>query len=259
MAAASKASGAGAADRKAEKEQRQRLSALFDKYADDSDKDRITIEGAMQMCEDLDITPDDIVMLPLSFYLRSPSLGTFERDRYIEGWRTIASTGSNSSGTRCDSVEAQQALLPRLRDEIKHDAPVRGELGVDSKHGLFHRVYEFTYAFARPEGQKSLPLDSAVAFWDVLMPHAPSFGTGADQFTQRQLNLWKTFLATKHPQRAISKDTWTLFLDFTKEIDASFSNHDVDAAWPSQIDEFVEWAKEQPAEAGLQADAMDES
>lgn len=105
----------------------------------------------MAMCEDLGVSPEDVVMLPLSFYLRSPSLGTFTRASFIEGWRAIA-----GPRTKCDTLEAQRELLPKLRDELKSDALVRGDLGAGSKQGLFGRVYEFTYAFARPEGQKSL-------------------------------------------------------------------------------------------------------
>jgi DCN1-like protein 1/2 len=104
----------------------------------------------MEMCQDLEISPEDVVMLPLSFYLRSPSLGTFQKQHYIEGWRAIAGTSA------VDSLKSQMKLLPVMRDELKKDAAVRGERGNESKSGLFHRVYEFTYTFAREEGQKSL-------------------------------------------------------------------------------------------------------
>lgn len=102
------------------------------------------------MCKDLNISPEDVVMLPLSFYLGSPSLGTFQRAPYIEGWRAIADT------EKIDTLTAQKKLLPKLRDELKKDAPVRGIRATEAKSGLFHRVYEFTYTFARQEGQKSL-------------------------------------------------------------------------------------------------------
>jgi DCN1-like protein 1/2 len=104
----------------------------------------------MEMCQDLEISPEDVVMLPLSFYLKSPSLGTFQRAQYIEGWKAIAGM------EKVDSLESQKRLLPKLREEMKKDAVVRGERGTESKNGLFHRVYEFTYTFARQEGQKSL-------------------------------------------------------------------------------------------------------
>lgn len=234
---------------KSEKETREKLGKLFDTWKDE-DGDEITIEGAMSMCEDLKLSPEDAVMLPLSFYLRSPSLGTFQKEQYIEGWKSIA--GSK----KCDSIEAQMKLLETLREELKADAPVRGDRANESKQGLYHRTYEYTYTFARPEGQKSLPLANALAFWDLIIPFSPSFDSAPGSFTLRQFNLWKSFLQEKGKDRAISKDTWMLFLDFTKEIDSDFQNHDFDAAWPSQIDDFVEWARSQPANAG---DAMDES
>ena len=234
---------------KSEKESREKLGKLFDTWKDE-DEGEITMEGAMTMLEDLKMSPEDAVVLPLSFYLRSPSLGTFQKEQYIEGWKSIA--GSK----KCDSIEAQMKLLETLREELKADAPVRGDRANESKQGLFHRTYEFTYTFARPEGQKSLPMADALAFWDLIIPYAPSLNTSSGNFTLRQFNLWKTFLQEKGKDRAISKDTWMLFLDFTKEIDSDFQNHDFDAAWPSQIDDFVEWARNQPANAG---DAMDES
>lgn len=240
---------AGSTSAKSEKETKDKLSKIFDKYKDEEGEE-ITIDGAMSMCEDLSISPEDVVLLPLSFYLRSPSLGTFQKEHYIEGWKSIG--GSN----KCDTIEAQKKLLNTLREELKSDSAVRGDRASESKQGLFNRTYEFTYSFARPEGQKSLPLESALAFWDLIMPFSPSFGTSPEHFTKRQLNLWKSFLQEKGNGRAISKDTWMLFLDFTKEIDSDFQNHDFDAAWPSQIDDFVEWARSQPASAG---DAMDES
>ncbi|PWN38367.1 DUF298-domain-containing protein, partial [Meira miltonrushii] len=221
---------------KSEKETREKLGKLFDTWKDE-DEGEITMEGAMSMLEDLKMSPEDAVVLPLSFYLRSPSLGSFQKEHFIEGWKSIA--GSK----KCDSIEAQIKLLEQLREDLKTDAPVRGDRASESKQGLFHRTYEFTYTFGRPEGQKSLPLANALAFWDLLIPYAPSFGTSSESFTLRQFNLWKTFLQEKGKGRAISKDTWMLFLDFTKEIDSEFQNHDFDAAWPSQIDDFVEWAR----------------
>lgn len=41
----------------------------------------------------------------------------------------------------------------------------------------------------------------------------------------------------------MSKDVWTLFLEFAASTDAKFEKYDVDAAWPSLIDEFVDHAK----------------
>ncbi|KAI3623287.1 DCN1 [Malassezia furfur] len=121
-----------------------------------------------------------------------------------------------------------------------------------SKKGLYTTVYEYTFVFARSEGQKNLPVDVALTFWDLLVPYAPSYdGEGTrgapPSFSARQYALWKQFLTEAANVRIISKDTWTQFLEFTQEIDPHFATHDFDAAWPSLIDEFVEWARKQDA------------
>jgi len=237
---ASKAgSGSGSSSKKADKESRDRLNALFEEYKDE-DGENITIEGAMELCSDLGISPEDPVILPLSFYLKSPSLGTFSREGYVDGWRSL--------GSGLDTKEKQKEFVNgTLARELRQNAPVRGTLATQGKGRLYQRVYEFTYAFARPEGQKSLPLDSAIAFWELIIPCAPAYQGNSDakergSFTQRQLDLWKEYLSETVKGRAISKDTWSLFLDFISQINEDFSNHDLDGAWPSAIDDFVIWA-----------------
>lgn len=90
----------------------------------------------------------------------------------------------------------------------------------------------------------STALETALAFWDLLLPSSPTFSTNGGSFTQQQLDLWKEYLTETTNNRAVSKDTWSLFLDFTRDIDPEFDTHDVDAAWPSVIDGFVAWARE---------------
>ncbi len=43
--------------------------------------------------------------------------------------------------------------------------------------------------------------------------------------------------------KSISKDTWSLFLDFINSCDADFKEYDEDGAWPVVIDSFVEYAR----------------
>jgi DCN1-like protein 1/2 len=65
--------------------------------------------------------------------------------------------------------------------------------------------------------------------------------------------------------KAVSRDTWVLFIDFLRSIDADFKEHDEEgesarmgqgfsadclvAAWPSTIDAFVEFAREKKGTA----------
>lgn len=105
----------------------------------------------MSYCEELSISLEDVVLLPLSFYLQSPTMGRFTRDKFIAGWRTLA------DGTKaCDTISGQQKALKGLKEELLRDGEVKGELGTNGSAGLFKRTYDYTYAFAKPEGQKSL-------------------------------------------------------------------------------------------------------
>ena len=59
------------------------------------------------------------------------------------------------------------------------------------------------------------------------------------------LELWKTFLNEKWT-RSVNKDMWNMTLEFALKTlsDESLSFWNEDGAWPSVIDDFVEWCKE---------------
>lgn len=157
-------------DKKSEKESRDRLNALFDQFKDE-DEDQITIDGALEMCEALEISPEDVVFLPLSFYLKSASIGTFTRSDYVQGWKTL---------DQSDTLAKQKQTLATLRKELYDNKPIRLErVNEDQKasvpstlkgKGLYERVYDYTYSFARQEGQKSLGKIRMCALkWEVVL------------------------------------------------------------------------------------------
>ena len=55
---------------------------------------------------------------------------------------------------------------------------------------------------------RAAALETALAFWRLLMPYSPTWGP--ESFTERQLDMWEKFLTTQTGGRAISRDTWTL-------------------------------------------------
>lgn len=209
------------------------------------------------MMTDLKVDPASVVVLPLSYYLESPSLGHFTRQGFVDGWLRLGLGPALQGSSSTEQVrELQQRVLPELMHAFETNAPVlpsrRSTTEPSTKKGLYTTVYEYTFLFARSEGQKNLGLDVALTFWDLLMPYAPSYDAegkrpGPPSFSATQFGLWKRFLTEEANARVISKDTWTQFLEFTQEIDAAFQQHDFDAAWPSVIDEFVEWARKQSA------------
>ncbi|TPX63594.1 hypothetical protein SpCBS45565_g06493 [Spizellomyces sp. 'palustris'] len=186
----------------------RKLSALFDKYKD-PDEDAILVDGTESLCNDLEVDPTDVVTLVLAWHLQSPRMCDFRRKGWMEGWTNLG----------CDTIEKMREVIPSLREELKDPSK-------------FRDVYNYTFNFARAENQKSLGLDTAIAFWELLLK---------DKF--KHLDLWVEFLREKHG-KAISKDTWNLLLEFIRTSDENFSNHDTDSAWPVLIDSFVEYARE---------------
>jgi DCN1-like protein 1/2 len=114
------------------------------------------------------------------------------------------------SNNSVDSFEGMKAVIPRLRKK----------LGSDPEY--FRRVYLYTFEFARSEGQRSLGIDIALAFWSLLLPHGlkggalrPQDGNGDDpmkgdgSWTEEHTQLWYDFLNEKNI-KGVSKDTWAM-------------------------------------------------
>ncbi|KAK0200708.1 defective in Cullin neddylation protein 1, partial [Desarmillaria ectypa] len=219
-----------------------KLNALFDKYKADPDGDEITIDGTIKFCEDLSVNPEDVVLLSVAYELKSNRMGEWGRQGWLEGWKNLG----------CDNTPAMRASLPKLSQKLSSDP------------NYFRKVYNHTFEFGRLEGQRSLAMDSAQAFWALLLPHglkggALSHTTSTDEddvdmdatseegWKDQYTQWWFEYLEAKGG-KGVSKDTWSMFLDFVRSIDAKFEKYDAEGdfteAWPSTIDDFVEWARE---------------
>ncbi|WFD44678.1 Scaffold-type E3 ligase [Malassezia psittaci] len=239
-----------------EKQVVQSLERLFDDYRDPhAETDVIEAEGALQLFEDLQVDVASVTVLPLSYYLNAPSLGHFTKQGFVDGWMRLGIAPDLLGSPSKDKIlQRMQQSIPEIFQAFQSNSPALPLLGKSaansSEKGLYTTVYEYTFLFARSEGQKNLPLQVAVTFWDLLMPYAPSFDSngqrpGNPSFTAHQFSLWKQYLSEVAHAQIVSKDTWSQFLEFTYEIDHQFKEHDFEAAWPSVIDEFVEWARKQ--------------
>ncbi|XP_052158295.1 uncharacterized protein LOC127776012 [Oryza glaberrima] len=185
------------------------LEDLYNRYKE-PDVDMIMVEGVSQFCTDLQVDPQDIVMLVISWHMKAATMCEFTRQEFIGGLQSIG----------VDSIEKLREKLPSLRAEIKDDHK-------------FREIYNFAFAWAREKGQKSLGLETALGMWQLL-------------FAERHWPLidhWCQFLQVRH-NKAISRDTWSQLLEFVKTIDPQLSNYDEEGAWPYLIDEFVEYLTE---------------
>ncbi|KAK9814215.1 hypothetical protein WJX72_002410 [[Myrmecia] bisecta] len=194
------------------------LEQLYQRYRDPN-SDQILAEGVGQFCSDLNVDPEDVIMLVISWHFRAATMCEYSKQEFVDGMKSLG----------CDSIAALTAKLPSLRAELRSE-------------GKFKEIYDYAYKFSCEKGQKCVQLDTALAVWRLL-------------FAGRQwplLDDWCEFLV-KHHNRAISRDTWLQLLDFTKQIKPDMSNFDGDgmSAWPYLIDEFVEYIREKPKDTEM--------
>ncbi|KAI8097523.1 Cullin binding-domain-containing protein [Halteromyces radiatus] len=194
---------------KASSSQTKAIQEIFNKYEDPDKKGWITVDGTMELCQDLGIDPTQLDFLLLSYHLGSKHMGEFSRQEFVEACLSL----------HCDSVaKLKHALTNDFQNNLKDV-------------NYFRNIYNYAFLFGRQTGQKNLALDAAVELWKLLL---------AGRYDR--LDQWITFLEEKH-RKAISRDTWTLFLDFATQPNFDIDTHDAEGAWPILIDEFVEYLK----------------
>ncbi|BGP03308.1 Scaffold-type E3 ligase [Rhodotorula toruloides] len=174
------------------------LEALWAQYRDPASPEEIGMDGTTRYCEDLGVSLEDVVFLVLAEFTGAPSMGKFAKQTWIRAWQ----------GVGCDTLERQK----------RHVADLRAQL---SNPEAFRRIYIFAFDYAKEPGQKSLHFEIAQELWKLLVPLDPASTT----FSSANLAAWIDFLASKGG-RAVSKDTWNLFLDFARSIDPDFGNYD---------------------------------
>ncbi|CAG7877759.1 unnamed protein product [Brassica rapa] len=190
------------------------LEAAFDMFysqpqprSNDPYSDMILAEGISVLCSDLQVEPQDIVTLVLSWHMNAATACEFSKEEFFGGLQALG----------VDSIGKLQEKLSFMRSELKDEQK-------------FHEIYNFAFGWAKEKGQKSLALDTAIGMWQLL-------------FAEREwplVNHWCDFLQNRH-NKAISKDTWAQLLEFARTVDPALSNYDAEGAWPYLIDEFVEY------------------
>ncbi|KAG5550848.1 hypothetical protein RHGRI_009328 [Rhododendron griersonianum] len=218
--------------------------------------DMILADGITLLCNDLQVDPQDVVMLVLSWHMKAATMCEFSKQEFIGGLQALG----------IDSLEKFRDRMQFMRSELKDDQK-------------FREIYIFAFGWAKEKGQKSLALDTAIGMWQLLfaekqwplVDHWCQFlqkvtdsvakhqlihsCMNFDSLCQRsevkpELLRHRHMLALPQPQakarhnKAISRDTWSQLLEFARMVDPTLSNYDAEGAWPYLIDEFVEYLNE---------------
>ncbi|KAL3875406.1 hypothetical protein ACJMK2_033354 [Sinanodonta woodiana] len=186
-----------------------KIQTLFEQYKD-PDSDVILAEGIEKFCEDLEVRPEEFIVLVLAWKFNAEAMCRFTREEFVNGCKTL----------RVDSVKGIQLKFPELLAEVQNKQ-------------TFKEFYRWTYKFGLDvdSGQRTLPMDMAVSLWKLI-------------FSQREppvLARWLNFLQKHQTIRGVPRDTWDMFLNFIEQVGDDLSSYDDTEAWPSLLDDFVEY------------------
>jgi len=194
---------------------RKKLEKLFAKYKDESgdnahDTPVMGPEGIEKFCHDLDISPEDVLVLVVAYNLNAQEMGYFTQKEFLEGFEKLG----------LDSIEGIRAYLPKFEAQLEDQ-------------NTFKAIYRFAFFFAKEDSDKKVvDMEMAAGMLALVMggrvPIAKSF---------------VEFLKVQESYKALNLDQWMSFYEFCKVVGNDLSSYDENSAWPCIIDEWVEWRK----------------
>jgi len=184
-----------------------RLESLFNRYKDE--EDQIGPAEIEKYCADLEVDPEDVVMIVLAYHLKCKEMGYFAKDEFIKGFEILG----------CDTLDKMKAQLPKLKKDLDDTAK-------------FQAIYKYAFQFAKEGEQKCIGVEIAQGLLNLLLvdryPVAKSF---------------VEFLKGQEQYKVLNADQWASLLEFCKLIQPDFTNYDENGAWPCILDEWVAWVK----------------
>jgi len=210
------------------------LIKLFEKYRDttNDEKDAIGVDGTMTYLTELGINLEDASsLIPLEI-VQAPSLGEITKEGFVSGWRKAG----QESRTTIETIPKQKSYIATQTPLLSTDL------------SLFKRVYKHTFICSKEKGQKAIPLENAIVYWEMLF--APP-GMGWATSSTNWLDLWIQYLKEKWT-KSVNKDMWNQTFEFFQKTmhDDSLSFWSEDGAWPGVIDDFVAYVKEKRGNGG---------
>lgn len=191
-----------------------RVNRLFEHYCDSIEEDCIAVNGIERLCVDLNVEPEDFRVLIFAWQCGAQTMCRLTRAEFVAGCRRL----------RADTPAAIAAKLPCIVDEVRRD------------RSRFRDLYRWSYGFSLDSAslQRTLPLDIAIAMWRLVFSGVNS--------QPSVLPRWLDYLEKRNADvRVIPRDTWDMFLVFVETIGDDLGSYDDCEAWPSLLDDFVEY------------------
>ncbi|KAI0668485.1 Cullin binding-domain-containing protein [Trametes maxima] len=233
---------------------------LFKTYEDPDTPGEIGPEGFERLCTDMEISLEGALPLILAWQLQGSEMAKFKENEWMKGTSELQVSNSQTlslaireveglllldkpliqSGSATPSVAKKKSIPgtvpaePYNRQRYLHYA--------SNKEKAFSELYAFCFNLAKPPTGRNIDMDTASAFWSVLV--APKYPIMKDILN---------FIAEKGTYKGVNKDLWNMTLEFCRIVHPDLSNYEPDGAWPTMLDDFVAWKKLSNGDTGEQA------
>jgi len=197
---------------------KSKLQTLFEKYADPipegaSEKAPprvIGIDGILTLCEDLEVEPEDAVMLVFSWQLKATEQGVYPEEIFIQGLTEL----------RIDSLEKLKNMIPTWREMLNDEA-------------TFKDIYAYSFRFCTGPTGKVLDLELSAEMISMLL---------SNRF--KNIDMFCEFLLKQTSYKVMNADQWINFYEFCSAFpDGVYESYDSNDPWPVMFDEYIEWLK----------------
>lgn len=188
-------------------------------------RDTLSAETTQEYLESLGVNLENAEMFVVMELVQAPSLGEITRQGFVDGWKNTDLTSFSKT--------SQKAFI-------------RGQIArLSTDPSYFKRVYRHAFIAGKEANQKSLPLENAIVFWQLLFspPGRPWKSANRDWSA-----LWEQFLTAKWT-RSVNKDMWNMTLEFANKTmeDEALTFYNEEDSWPAVVDEFVSWYRKSDA------------
>ncbi|KAI0694154.1 DUF298-domain-containing protein [Cerioporus squamosus] len=244
----------------------QRARELFKTYEDPDSPGEIGPEGFEKLCTDLDISLEGALPLVLAWQLHATEMAKFKESEWMQGTGELRASNPHTLALVLHDLE-DLLFLDKPPIQPSTNAPKKKGLAVSDasepynrtkyykyaadKNKAFKELYNFCFALAKPPTSRNIDMDTASAFWSVLV--APKYPLMKDilefiavclhTLTYARIPPDESGPQEKGTYKGVTKDLWSMMLDFCTTMQPDLSNYSTDEAWPSMLDDFVAWKK----------------
>ncbi|PWA81937.1 Defective-in-cullin neddylation protein [Artemisia annua] len=184
---------------------------LYNTYANKS-CGMIDPEGIERLCSDLQVAHTDVRILMLAWKMQAEKQGYFTLEEWRRGLKRL----------RADTIAKLKKALPELQQEVRR-----------STNNLDFYTYAFKYCLTEDK-QKCIDIESICQLLELVL---------GSEFHQQVVSFVQ-YLKIQTDYKVINMDQWLGFYRFCQEISfPDSSNYDSQQAWPSIMDDFVEWMR----------------